>query len=65
MLGLGLGLTTVRRPPGGAAPPSAWTPASLGASLALWLDAEDASTITLNGSTVSQWAPTARNSKAT
>jgi hypothetical protein len=32
-----------------------WTPADLGASLALWLDAEDASTITLNGSTVSQW----------
>jgi len=32
-----------------------WTPAELGASLALWLDADDASTITLNGSTVSQW----------
>lgn len=30
-----------------------WTPAEL--SLALWLDAADASTITLNGSTVSQW----------
>jgi hypothetical protein len=38
---------------GGAA--TAWTPASLGADLALWLDADDASTITLNGSTVSQW----------
>jgi hypothetical protein len=34
---------------------AAWTPAYLGASLALWLDADDASTITLNGSTVSQW----------
>ena len=34
---------------------SAWTPAELGASLALWLDADDAETITLNGSTVSQW----------
>lgn len=34
----------------------AWTPAALGPSLALWLDAEDATTITLNGSTVSQWA---------
>ena len=34
---------------------AAWTPAELGASLALWLDADDASTITLNGSTVSQW----------
>lgn len=32
-----------------------WTPALLGADLALWLDAADASTITLNGSTVSQW----------
>lgn len=32
-----------------------WTPAKLGADLALWLDADDASTITLNGSTVSQW----------
>jgi hypothetical protein len=28
---------------------SAWTPASLGADLALWLDADDASTITLQG----------------
>ena len=32
-----------------------WRPDELGASLALWLDAEDTSTITLNGSTVSQW----------
>jgi hypothetical protein len=32
----------------------AWTPAQL-PSLALWLDANDASTITLNGPTVSQW----------
>ena len=32
-----------------------WTPADLGADLKLWLDADDASTITLNGSTVSQW----------
>ena len=38
-----------------AAASAAWTPAELGASLALWLDANDASTITLNGSTVSQW----------
>jgi len=30
-----------------------WTPAQI--STALWLDAADASTITLNGSTVSQW----------
>lgn len=33
-----------------------WRPPELGTALALWLDAEDASTITLNGSTVSQWA---------
>jgi hypothetical protein len=32
-----------------------WTPAALGSPLALWLDADDFSTITLNGSTVSQW----------
>jgi hypothetical protein len=32
----------------------AWTPAQL-SGLSLWLDADDASTITLNGSTVSQW----------
>ena len=32
-----------------------WTPAALGSALALWLDAADSSTITLNGSTVSQW----------
>ena len=33
----------------------AWTPADLGAALSLWLDAADAATVTLNGSTVSQW----------
>jgi len=32
-----------------------WRPDELGASLALWLDAEDTASITLNGSTVSQW----------
>jgi hypothetical protein len=32
-----------------------WTPALLGSALALWLDADDASTITLNGNNVSQW----------
>lgn len=40
---------------GGGAPAVPWTPAQLGASLRLWLDADDATTITLNGSTVSQW----------
>lgn len=34
---------------------SFWTPDGLGADLALWLDAADTSTITLNGSNVSQW----------
>ena len=32
-----------------------WTPATLGSSLALWQDAEDTASITLNGSTVSEW----------
>jgi hypothetical protein len=40
---------------------SAWTPAQLGASLALWLDAEDATTITLNGSNVAQWDDKSEN----
>lgn len=35
--------------------PQLWRPSHLGANLALWLDAEDAASITLNGSTVSQW----------
>jgi hypothetical protein len=34
---------------------SLWTPADLGYSLALWLDAADAGTITLSGSNVVQW----------
>ena len=38
----------------GGGGPAAWTPAEL-TSLALWLDAADSSTITLNGSDVSQW----------
>jgi hypothetical protein len=42
---------------------SSWTPANLGAALALWLDADDASTITLNGSTVSQWDDKSGNGK--
>lgn len=35
--------------------PQLWRPSNLGSALALWLDAEDAASITLNGSTVSQW----------
>lgn len=41
----------------------AWTPAELGANLALWLDAEDAASITLNGSTVSQWSDKSGNNR--
>lgn len=40
---------------------SGWTPTNLGSSLALWLDADDASTITLNGSSVSQWGDKSAN----
>ena len=40
-----------------------WTPASLGADLALWLDAEDAASITLNGSNVSQWSDKSGNNR--
>ena len=36
-------------------PAALCTPVALGSSLSLWLDADDSSTITLNGSTVSQW----------
>lgn len=42
---------------------AAWTPSDLGASLALWLDADDASTITLNGSNVSQWDDKSGNAR--
>ena len=42
---------------------AAWTPADLGASLALWLDADDASTITINGSTVSKWDDKSGNAR--
>jgi hypothetical protein len=46
-LGLSLAITQPRLYGG------LWTPANI--STALWLDADDADTITLNGSTVSQW----------
>ena len=42
----------------------AWTPAELGASLAIWLDAEDTSTITLNGANVSQWNDKSGNGRS-
>jgi hypothetical protein len=58
--GIGFGLARGR-----PATPSAalWTPAALGASLALWLDADDASTITLNGGKVSQWNDKSGNAR--
>jgi hypothetical protein len=40
-----------------------WTPTELGSALALWLDADDASTIILNGSTVSQWRDKSGNAR--
>jgi len=42
-------------------PQTLWTPAQI--PTALWLDANDASTITLNGSTVSQWADKSGNGR--
>jgi hypothetical protein len=48
--GFGFGFPRMMR----VAAAGAWTPAQL-PGLALWLDANDASTITLNGSNVSQW----------
>lgn len=43
--------------------PKLWRPNALAGSLALWLDAEDSSTITLNGSTVSQWSDKSGNGR--
>ncbi len=40
-----------------------WDPSHLGSAVALWLDAADASTITLNASTVSQWNDKSGNSR--
>lgn len=40
-----------------------WRPYNLGANLALWLDAEDATTITLNATTVSAWADKSSNGR--
>jgi hypothetical protein len=47
-LGVGLHITNHQQV-GATIPAPAWSPADLGASLALWLDAADASTITLQG----------------
>lgn len=45
----------------GGAPKNRWTPAQI--SSALWLDAADANTVTLNGSTVSQWSDKSGNGR--
>lgn len=42
---------------------SGWTPANIGSSLALWLDASDANQIVLNGSSVSQWKDKSGNER--
>ena len=56
-LGLNLGIYN-----SSSSAPVNWTPAEL-PNLALWLDAADASTITLNGSTVSQWRDKSPNAR--
>ncbi len=43
------------------APHALWTPASIGSSLKLWLDADDQSTVTQNAGAVSQWADKSGN----
>ena len=43
--------------------PQLWRPSNLGSELALWLDAEDAASITLNGTTVSQWQDKSGNGR--
>jgi hypothetical protein len=43
--------------------PKLWRPSDLGTSLALWLDAEDTASITLNGSNVSQWNDKSGNAR--
>lgn len=40
-----------------------WSPLNLGASLSIWLDATDATSITLNGATVSQWSDKSGNNR--
>jgi hypothetical protein len=58
---LGLGKSLIRNGGFGGAPAVPWTPVQL--STALWLDAADASTLTLNGSTVSQWRDKSGNAR--
>ena len=46
---------------GGYQPP--WSPSDLGSALALWLDADDADSVTLNGSSVTQWNDKSGNNR--
>ena len=62
-LGLALRIALSRLTGGGTPTPTPWTPVELGGNLALWLDADDAPTITLNGSTVSQWQDKSGNAR--
>jgi hypothetical protein len=49
---------------GATAPASSWSPTDLGSQLALWLDADDASSFTFSsGSEVSQWNDKSGNSR--
>lgn len=43
--------------------PNLWRPSYISTGLDLWLDASDSSTITLNGSTVSQWSDKSGNNR--
>lgn len=54
---------TLRPKPSGVTPAASWSPSQLGASLALWLDGNDASTLTLNGASVSQWSDRSGNNR--
>jgi hypothetical protein len=62
---MGLTLTSAGRSSSksGGSGASFWTPVNLGVLLALWLDADDSSTIILNGSNVSQWSDKSANSR--
>lgn len=48
---------------GGGDPLTPWSPSDLGSALALWLDADDTATFTLNGSSVVQWNDKSGNSR--
>jgi hypothetical protein len=63
MLGLSIPAVIRRRLVGGGAAPPPFSPVQLGSSLIAWWDANDDTTITLNGSTVSQIADKSGNGR--